>query len=234
MSTREPSRPDRRRVRTRAALLAAGRTLLAVRDIDGISVDEIVAAADVAKGSFYNHFTDKDMFAREIGAAVRRHVEQAVVAANVGVRDPAAALARGLCVFLRFAIEHRDSAQVLWRLNPGSTMAEAPINQALRADLARGIRAGRFKGIDVELGVLLVMGAVVIGTRHVLEERVVTPPRSIATGMAAGMLRALGVSAAQAAAGALAAARHVFHAVGTDRAGAMVRRPRASTKKRRE
>ncbi|HEX4025066.1 MAG TPA: TetR/AcrR family transcriptional regulator [Steroidobacteraceae bacterium] len=201
---------DRRKVKTRAALLAAGRTLLAARDIDGISVDEIVAAAEVAKGSFYNHFGDKDVFAREIGAAVRRQVEQAVAAANAGVTDPAAVVARALCVFLRFAIEHRDSAQVLWRLNPGSTMAEAPINRALREDLARGIRAGRFNGIDVEIGVLLVMGAVVIGMRHVLEERVVTPPVAIATNMAAGMMRALGVATAPAGRVAAAAARHVF------------------------
>jgi len=205
---------DQRRIRTRAALLAAGRTLLAVRDIDGISVDEIVAAADVAKGSFYNHFSDKDGFAREIGAAVRRQVEQAVVAANVGVADPAAVLARGLCVFLRFAIEHRDSAQALWRLNPGSTMAEAPINRALREDLSRGIRAGRFNGIDVEIGVLLVMGAVVVGTRHVLEERVIAAPHAIAEGMAAGMLRSLGVRPVLAGSTARAAAREVFRGVG--------------------
>ena len=42
--------------------------LLAQRDVGALSVDEIVAAADVAKGSFYNHFQDKDAFAREIGA----------------------------------------------------------------------------------------------------------------------------------------------------------------------
>ncbi|MGH8207565.1 MAG: hypothetical protein ACRETK_12395, partial [Steroidobacteraceae bacterium] len=164
--------------------------------------------------------------AHEIGAAVRRQVEQAVVAANAGVHDPAAALARGLCVFLRFGIEHRDSAQVLWRLNPGSTMAEAPINQALRSDLARGIRAGRFKGVDVELGVLLVMGAAVIGMRHALEERVMTPTSSIATGMAAGMLRALGVSAARAGGTALAAVSHVF--AGMDGADGVRGRPRPS------
>jgi AcrR family transcriptional regulator len=40
-------RLDRRKLRTRAALLNAGRTLLATRAIDGISIDEIVVA-DVA------------------------------------------------------------------------------------------------------------------------------------------------------------------------------------------
>lgn len=204
-----PRRFDRRRQRTRTALLAAGRRLLARRDIDGISVDEIVAAADVAKGSFYNHFADKERFARTIGATVRRQVEQAVAAVNAGVDDPATALARGLCVFVRFATEHPDSAQVLWRLNPGATMAEAPINRALREDVARGIRAGRFGGINVEVGVLLVIGTVVIAMRHALEENVVTPASAIAAAMAAGMLRALGLGAADAERTARAAARRV-------------------------
>jgi hypothetical protein len=42
------------------------------------------------------------------------------------------------------------------------------------------------------------MGLVVIALRHVLEERLTTPPSAVATRMAAGMLRALGVSPAQA------------------------------------
>jgi AcrR family transcriptional regulator len=188
----------------------AGRSLLATRDIDGISVDEIVLAADVAKGSFYNHFADKDMFAREIGASVRGQAEQAAAAANVGISDPAARLARGLCAFVRFAMEHRDSARVLWRLNPGSTMAEAPINRVLREDLASGIRARRFRDLEIEPGVLLVMGAVVISMRHVLEERVTTPAVSVAANMAAAMLRALGLARADAKRTAGSAAQYVF------------------------
>jgi AcrR family transcriptional regulator len=203
-------RPDRRRLRTRTALLHAGRALLATRDIDGISIDEIVAAADVAKGSFYNHFTDKESFAREIGAAVRTEAERLAVGANTGVTDPAARVARGLCVFLRFAIEHPDSAKALWRLNPGSTMADAPINRNLRDDLMRGIRARRFAAVDLEIGLLLVMGAVVIAMRHVLEERVSTPPGSIAAQMAGGMLRSLGLTAAEARRIADSAARYIF------------------------
>lgn len=205
-----PRRADRRRLRTRAALLAAGRSLLATRDIDGISVDEIVTAAAVAKGSFYNHFPDKGRFARTIGAAVRRQVEAAVATANEQVSDPVVALARGLCVFVRFALEHRDSAQVLWRLNPDSTMADAPINRTLREDLVRGLRLGRFHGVDVQIGVLLVMGAVVIAMRHVLEERVRTAAATVAMAMAAGMLRSLGVGGAEAARIGQAAARQLF------------------------
>jgi len=197
---------DRRRDRTRTALMNAGRSLFAARHVDGVSVDEIVAAAEVAKGSFYNHFADKDVFAREIAAAVRRQAEQAVMEANVGIEDPAAHLARAVCVFLRFAIEHRDSAQVLWRLNSGATMVDAPINRTLRDNVQRGIKEERFKHVDLEAAVLLVMGVIVISLRHALEERLTTQPATIAKSMSAGLLRALGVPPAQSAQLAAAAA----------------------------
>ncbi len=207
-----PRRPDRRRARTRGALLQAGRVLLASRDVDALSVDEIVAAADVAKGSFYNHFADKDVFAREIGAAVRRQAEEAVNRANQGVEDAALRVARALCVFIRFAIEHRDSAQLLWRLNSGATIADAPVNRGLREEVVRAHRQHAFAGLDVETSVLTIMGTVVISMRHVLEERAVSPPQHIAAQMATGMLRALGVPSRRAAVIAARAAEELLGA----------------------
>jgi AcrR family transcriptional regulator len=184
---------DRRRQRTRTALLHAGRALLAHRDVDSLSVDEIVAAADVAKGSFYNHFADKDVFAREIGAAVRREAEDLVNAANHDVTDPAERLARALCVFVSFARQHSDSAQVLWRLNSGATVAGAPVNRGLREEVERARHSGDFKELDVDAGVLLIMGIFVISMRHVLEERAVMPAATVAERMAEMMLRGLGL-----------------------------------------
>lgn len=203
-------RPDRRRERTRDALLEAGRMLLAQRDVGALSVDEIVAAADVAKGSFYNHFQDKDAFAREIGAGVRREAEDAVSAANAGIDDPALRLARALCVFIRFAIEHRDSAQVLWRLNSGATIADAPANRGLREEVLRARRRDEFTVLDVESAVLMIMGTVVISMRHVLEERAVMAPAQVAVQMAGGLLRALGVPARRAASVAEQAGRELL------------------------
>jgi AcrR family transcriptional regulator len=209
-SNSTPRRSDRRRARTRAALLEAGRSLYALHGLDAVSVDEIVAAADVAKGSFYNHFHDKYGFAREIAGGVRRQAELAVETANADVTDPAERVARALCVFIRFAIDHRDSAQVLWRLNSGATMADAPINRGLRGELQRGISARRFAQIDAETGVLLVMGTVVISMRHALEERATTAPVLLAQRMAAGLLRALGVADRMALRVATSAARDVI------------------------
>ena len=106
--------------------------------------------------------TNKEISAAGSASQVRRQAEVAVQRANAGVSDPAAATARALCVFMRFAVEHRDSAQVLWRLNSGATLVDAPINRNLREIMTRGIELERFKHVDLETGVLVVMGTVVI------------------------------------------------------------------------
>ncbi len=51
-------------------------------------------------------------------------------------------------------------------------MIDAPINRGLRDLVQRGIDSRRFRHIDLESGVVLIMGIVVISLRHALEERV--------------------------------------------------------------
>jgi AcrR family transcriptional regulator len=211
-TSRPVRRPNRQRARTRAALLQAGRRLLADRTIDALSVDEIVTTADVAKGSFYNHFHDKEVFAREIGAEVRREAEQAVAEANRNITDPALRLARAVCVFVDFAITRPDSAQVLWRLNSRATMADAPINHELRNELARARTDADFQLLDPEAAMLMVMGTIVIAMRHVLEEQVTTPPKVIATQLTLALLHSLGVPVKRAHTAATSAATAILAA----------------------
>ena len=52
--------------------------------------------------------------------------------------------------------------------------------------------------MDVETGILLVMGNFVITLRHVFDTPVHAPPEQIARQMAAGLLRSLGVPATRA------------------------------------
>jgi TetR/AcrR family transcriptional repressor of nem operon len=52
-----PSNPE-----VRATLLAAGERLIHARGFNGSGVKDLVLAAGVPKGSFYNYFTSKDAF----------------------------------------------------------------------------------------------------------------------------------------------------------------------------
>ena len=191
-------RTDRRRARTRSALLRAGQSLFADQSVDAVSIDDIVAAADVAKGSFYNHFSDKEALAREIAMAVRAEAEAEIETANAGVDDPASRMARAQTVFVRFARRDPQRARAMMRLFAGATLPNAPLNRGVRADVEAGLTAGAFRGLTVETGVLMAMGAALVAVTRVLEPGAATSAAALCRGLNFGLLRGLGVDEDQA------------------------------------
>lgn len=187
-------KPDRRRARTRAALLQAGESLFAAQSVDAVSIDDIVAAADVAKGSFYNHFTDKEALAREIARQVRAEAEARVDQVNEGVADPARRMARAQTVIVRFALENPERARAMMRLFAGATLPDAPLNRGVRSDIEAGLARGAFRGLTVETGVLMAMGMAMVAVSRVLEPRGQTPADDLCRDLNFGLLRGLGVA----------------------------------------
>ncbi len=57
--TRASDRVQRRRERTRASLLAVGARQFATRGIGPVSVEELIAEADVSRATFYGFFSSK-------------------------------------------------------------------------------------------------------------------------------------------------------------------------------
>jgi AcrR family transcriptional regulator len=201
---------DRRRARTRAALLEAGQALFAERSVDAVSIDEITAAAEVAKGSFYNHFNDKDGLAREIADMVRAGVEARVEQVNLGVADPGERVARALCAFARNALEHPERVRAMTRLFAGAAIPDLPMNRGVRADVHDGLESGRFAGVTQEAGVLMAVGVIQIAVGRVLEPDAHTAPAAVSRELAFGLLRGLGMEAAAARAAAERAAAEIF------------------------
>lgn len=136
-ATRNP-----RAVQTRSALLRAGFDLLADRPIDAIPINDIVAAAGVAKGSFFNHFEDKDAFAEAIATEIRIEVEAMVTAANAGLADPLERLSGGYLVAAGFALSQPRRAIVMLRGLGSGISQNHPLNAGVAADLAACIEAG--------------------------------------------------------------------------------------------
>jgi AcrR family transcriptional regulator len=189
---------DRRRVRTRAALLRAGQSLFAQRSVDGVSIDDIVGAADVAKGSFYNHFPDKDALARALGDQARASAEALVAQVGAGVADPAERVARALCAFARQAVEHPEGVRMTMRLFPAATIPDAPMNAGVRADIRAGLAAGRFSGLSLEAAVLSAVGTVQITVARIVDREGLGSVADLAREMAAALLRALNLDPAEA------------------------------------
>jgi AcrR family transcriptional regulator len=189
---------DRRRQRTRSAIIAAGQQLFAARPMEGVSIDDIVEAADVAKGSFYNHFDDKEGLAATIIELVQGDCEHHVFVANQDVEDAAARVARALAVMVRYAHDHPDRLQAMLSLSNRSTNVKAPLNAGVTHDIGLGLETGRFKGVAVESGVLIVLGLIGVAVDFLSGPDAATPPAQVVAEMGAALLRALGVETDQA------------------------------------
>jgi AcrR family transcriptional regulator len=146
-----------RKARTRSSLLAAGRKLFAEHPIDAVAVDDIVAAANVAKGSFYNHFVDKDALLEAIVLDIRDGIERRITVVNGAVDDPAARITRALCVYAGVAGDNLALGQILLRNDPTGSGRE-PLHVGLHRDLTDGLHAGRLVIPSIEAGLLYVVG----------------------------------------------------------------------------
>jgi len=98
-----------RREQVRAALAEAGLGLFAARGVAATSIEQIAAAAGVAKGTFYNYFATKEDLALAALVPVLQRAGEALAAA------PAATLASRLgLVFAEFERFTGDNPQLIW------------------------------------------------------------------------------------------------------------------------
>lgn len=184
--------------RTRAALVSAGSRLFCERPVDAVTVDDIVQAACVGKGSFYNHFADREALVRAISAQIRAAVERAIDAANADVKDPAQRVARACCTYLRFALDEPERAGFLVRVHTGHTSLDAPLNRGLVDDIALGLGQGRFRMATLESGVLCVLGITQMALTRIVQAPSAALAVSLAQQMCAMMLSGLRVPDADA------------------------------------
>jgi AcrR family transcriptional regulator len=173
--------------------MAAGRRLFCERPVDAVTVDDIVQAAGVGKGSFYNHFADREALVREITAEVRAGVELAIDRANANVEDPAQRVARACCTYFRFALDEPERAGFLVRVQSGHTSLNAPLNRGLIDDISRGLSVGRFRVATLESGVLYVLGVTQMALTRIVQEPSAALAISLAQQMCALMLSGLRV-----------------------------------------
>ena len=181
--------------RTRAALIAAGFELVAERPIDAIPIDDVVAKAGVAKGSFFNHFADKQDFANTIAKEVRLEVEALVSAHNADIADPIERIAGGMKVAVDFALTQPTRVIALLRSQGASTAHNHPLNQGLRRDIEAALEQKLLQLAAADAGILYWLGLCQAIMTHIVDDQ---PTRDATNRQLATLLRlgltGLGVS----------------------------------------
>ncbi|MDP3907554.1 TetR/AcrR family transcriptional regulator [Novosphingobium sp.] len=148
-----------RAARTRSALLSAGMELMVDRPVDAIAIDEFVASARVAKGSFFNHFKDKREYANAIAREIRTEIEYWVGTINSGITDPLERLAGGMIAAAAYALARPQRTVVLARSFNGLSLGDHPINAGLLRDLRDAANQGQIHIPSEQAGVLYWLGS---------------------------------------------------------------------------
>ncbi len=192
----EPTRTDRRRAQTRAALIAAAQRLLAEGRTE-VSVQEITATADVGLGSFYNHFADKaELWKAALRATTTAHGEL-VATLTHGMTDPAEVFCVGLRLTGRLQRTSPELLRILLHVGIGGIAADRGLGSHAMKDLSASIAAGRFDVSDPRLAWAMTTGAL-LGLVAVLDADPSADAEALADEMARRLLVAFGLSRAEA------------------------------------
>ncbi|HYZ67358.1 MAG TPA: TetR/AcrR family transcriptional regulator [Mycobacterium sp.] len=191
------NRLERRKMRTRAALIGAAQTFLAAGKFN-VPVLEITQAADVGMGSFYNHFDSKEHLFQAAVNDVLDDVGAILDKLSADDEDPAETFARSFRLVGRLFRRRPEMSRVL--LNTGLTLISADRGLAPRAlrDIGAASRAGRFT-VDDPVLALAVAGGALMGLGQLLHDQPDRDDADAADKVTRGVLIMFGLRADEAA-----------------------------------
>jgi len=161
-TTSKTSRFERRRAKTRQALIAAARGILAETGETNASIQEIAERADVGFGSFYNHFETKtDLFDAAVADALDDY-GQLIDELTGQIEDPAELFAARIRLTLRLVALHPEITQILRLRGLQHIYADTGLGPRALRDLGKGRQSGRFM-IDDPVIALSAVGGAIIG-----------------------------------------------------------------------
>ena len=193
-----------KRARTRAAILEAARNCYAAASADAVTVDAVMQAGGLAKGTFYVHFKDLAELEAELGAALVAEIDETLQPARLAVSDPVTRLATASTVMLRLLAEQPARARLAARSAARIPGVGEAVHVRLREDLAAAQAAGRLALPSSDLAARIVTAITVQAAEDLAHGRIDanTIPDIVRT-----ILRAIGCAPADAAARADQAAR---------------------------
>ncbi|WP_123027484.1 TetR/AcrR family transcriptional regulator [Mycolicibacterium stellerae] len=194
--TQTPNRLERRKQRTREALLQAAQAFIAAGKLNA-PILEITQAADVGMGSFYNHFASKDeLFAAAVTDVLDSQGEF-LDRLTESLSDPAERFACRFRLCGRLFRRRPQESRIM--LSIGLSLLSSDLGLAPRAkrDIIAASSAGRFKVHDPEIA-LAVAGGALLGLGQLLLEQPDRDDAQATDDVTRDVLRLFGMTAKQA------------------------------------
>lgn len=154
----QTNRVDRRKARTRAALIRAAQTLIAEGRMN-VPILEITQAADVGMGSFYNHFDTKEQLFDAAVEDVMDAYGRLLDRLTADIHEPAEVFACSFRLTGRLYRTEPELSRVLLNNVLRLLGAENGLAPRARRDIAAAVDAGVFDVEDLDVAVHLSAGA---------------------------------------------------------------------------
>jgi AcrR family transcriptional regulator len=165
---------ERTKAANREAILIAARRVFSDLGYGAASVRDIVRETDLATGTFYNYFPDKESVLRALVDEITVEARARVRTARMAATTLEEFVSRGFRAYFEFLAEDPDTV-ALMRRNSGTirTMFDEPALGAgideLRADLETAVTQGRIPPHAADLMAVAMVGAGVEIGLHMVE-----------------------------------------------------------------
>ena len=194
-----------KRARTRAAILEAARSCYAAPGATPVTVEAVMQATGMAKGTYYVHFADLAALETELGAALIQELDDRLQAARRAADHPLTRLATAAAMLLTDLAAAPARARLVARAvaavpDVGHAMREHP-----RQDLTDAYAAGLLATGSIELAASLVTALTEQAARELGDGRI---DQKAVPEFVSAILRAVGCAPREAAVRADQAARH--------------------------
>jgi AcrR family transcriptional regulator len=157
-----------KRERTRSSLIKAAYQVFAQKEMEAVTIDDIIAAAGVARGTFYNYFQTREEVLRAVAANLSDVMNQKIWAQSTAISDPAERMAIAIRQFLHQAMRDATWGWVIVRIGLVAAPLSETIERGVMSDLAAGIRLHRFQVDNVQATIDLILGTGLMAMRSIL------------------------------------------------------------------
>ena len=190
------NRLERRKQRTRTALIQAAQALIAAGKLN-VPVLEITQAADVGMGSFYNHFDSKEELFEAAVADVLDNHGALLDQLTASIDDPAETFACSFRLTGRLFRRRPQESRILLVSGLNLMTSERGLGPRALRDITEAAAAGRFTVDDPKLAMAVAAGAL-LGLGKLLQEEPERDDAAAADRVTEDVLRLFGVPAEEA------------------------------------
>jgi AcrR family transcriptional regulator len=184
-----------RRQRMRRRLLESAMIVFAQKGIASSVIQDIVAAAEVSQGSFYNYFRTSDDLFEALALELSDEFLQLIESVIGDIEDPGQRVATGIRAYLFLSRSYKVVGQFIALAGFRLANLDSSISRFLPRDLKAGQQSGTFKLMPMDMVMDLIIGTMLMAIHRIVTGQT---PEDYPEAVASLLLQALGVNATDA------------------------------------